>query len=149
LARASGISLSSALPMLRGRTEARATAASENHVSEFLNECGETNRTCWSRSFPTAETFGDGLLRQSRRFPCTHDHMSECLHLVRLLDGGTSLNTSIQLQFIVPAASFWPTGPGPVFRDCWGLFGPFWACRNVLANHRKPLILLENQGLSR
>jgi hypothetical protein len=64
--------------------------------------------------------------------------------------GSTSLSTSIQLQFITPpAASFWPTGPGPVFRDGWGLFGPFWACRNVPANHRKFLILVENQALSR
>jgi hypothetical protein len=29
-----------------------------------------------------------------------------------------------------------------------GSFGPFWACRNVPANHRKSLILLENQALS-
>jgi hypothetical protein len=41
------------------------------------------------------------------------------------------------------------TGPGPVFRDYWGLFGPFWARRDLPENHQECLILVKNQALSR
>jgi len=29
-------------------------------------------------------------------------------------------------EFIPSEVSLWPTGPGPVFRDYWGFFRPFW-----------------------
>lgn len=41
----------------------------------------------WRQNSPTiltAEMFGDRLLRQSRGFACAYDHLSECLHLLRL-----------------------------------------------------------------
>jgi hypothetical protein len=41
------------------------------------------------------------------------------------------------------------TGPGPVFEDFLGRFGPFWALGNRPQLPDNPLILLINQALSR
>jgi hypothetical protein len=53
------------------------------------------------------------------------------LEALIVLEGAASLGLVLGMvylgsNFTTFGASFWPTGPGPVFRDYWGLFRPFW-----------------------
>jgi hypothetical protein len=53
-----------------------------------------------------------------------------------------------KLGLMAFAAFFSWTGPGPVFGDFLGRFGPFWALGNRPQLPDNPLILLINQALS-
>jgi len=75
----------------------------------------------------SAEALGNRLLGQARRFACIYDHLSECLHLPGPLQLSLPQNHPVfALEFNRFELSCCPTGPGPVFRDYQGLFGPFW-----------------------
>jgi hypothetical protein len=66
--------------------------------------------------------------RSTYKFRLTAEQFLEALIV---LEGAASLGLVLGMvylgsNFIAFGALFWPTGPGPVFRDYQGLFRPFW-----------------------